>query len=155
LSNLDFLGRPTKIQSASQKKCKKLSKKAASKNKAVNAKAASTANSKLRHECETVLEGLRHPRERRTRGENRAALVVFLILLKENVGADVNSKAQIISRTACVLGRGERSLQDVIRLYEEKGEIAESDDANRGRGSAKRVYGPRGFSNFVIAAMKQ
>ncbi len=52
-----------------------------------------------------------------------------------------------------MLGRGERSLQNVIRLYEEKGEIAESDDANRGR--AKRVYGPRGFSNIVIAAMKQ
>ena len=36
----------------------------------------------------------------------------------------------------------------------EKGEIAESDDAN-GRGSAKWVYGPRGFSNIVIAVMKQ
>ena len=135
---------------------KKLSKKATSKNKAVNAKAASTANSKLRRECETVLEGLRHPRgEAYTAGENRAALVVFFNLLKENVGADVKSTAQIISRTACMLGRGERTLQDVIRLYEEKGEIAESDDANRGRGSAKWVYGPRGFSNIVIAAMKQ
>ena len=37
----------------------------------------------------------------------------------------------------------------------EKGEIAESDDANRGRGSAKWFYGPRGFSNNVIAAIKQ
>ncbi len=54
-----------------------------------------------------------------------------------------------------MLGRGERTLQDVIRLYEEKGEIAESDDANRGRGYAKWVYGPRGFSNNVIAAIKQ
>jgi hypothetical protein len=79
----------------------------------------------------------------------------FYNLLKENVGADVKSKAQIIFRTACMLGRGERTLQDVIRLYEEKGEIAESDDANRGRGSAKWVYGPRGFSNNVIAAIKQ
>jgi hypothetical protein len=37
----------------------------------------------------------------------------------------------------------------------EKGEIAESDDANRGRGSPKWFYGPRGFSNNAIAAIKQ
>jgi hypothetical protein len=90
---------------------KKLSKKATSKNKAVNAKAASTANSKLRRECETVLEALRHPRgEAYTAGENRAALVVFYNLPKKNVGANAKSKAQIIFRTACVLGRGERTL---------------------------------------------
>ena len=86
-----------------------------------------------------------------TEAENRQAVLTYLILCQENPEA---GKVWLIERTGAVLGRGPRVIYDLVTHWQKTREIIVHDPANRGRGSPKFVFRPKGFHPAVIEWLK-
>ena len=81
----------------------------------------------------------------------RQAVLTYLILCQENPEA---GKVWLIERTGAVLGRGPRVIYDLVARWQNTREIIVHDPANRGRGSPKFVFRPKGFHPAVIDWLK-
>jgi hypothetical protein len=81
------------------------------------------------------------------------AFLTYLILCQEYPEA---GKVWLIERTGAVLGRGPRVVYDLVTHWQKTREIIvrDHDPANRGRGSPKFVFHPKGFHPAVIDRLK-
>ena len=85
------------------------------------------------------------------RGRKQAGCPLYLILCQEYPEA---GKVWFIERKGAVLGRGPRVIYDLVTHWQKTREIIVHDPANRGRGSPKFVFRPKGFHPAVIEWLK-
>jgi hypothetical protein len=86
-----------------------------------------------------------------TEAENKQAVLTDLILCQEYPEA---AEVWLIERTGAVLRRGPCVVYDLATHWQKMREIIVHDPANRGRGSPKFVFRPKGFHPAVIDWLK-
>lgn len=155
---LDFGRKEKKADEATEDprdpKNAKLSCKSA---KGVNASAVKQANYRRRQVLQGYIDQLRHASGKAfSESENSQALVTYFILCLdyENEHKSEPTVNEIVVQTARLLGRGERNLTDVVNHWHQHKTVLFHSNSNRGRGSAKWIYKPLGFSYSIIQWLK-